>query len=390
MQLGFGEAGGARRPAEVRDDFTKNFVFMLLLILGLLGLNLLPAILGHGQNRLRVEKVLAEMQNGDLNREDFDVLAAGYYEGLQKNANPLGMPTERDDVAFRDDFLRYEFKPNVRRQYPAGIRITNSLGMPNLEYGYQKPPHTRRIALLGDSLSVGPFGHDYVALLEERLNQVNTTPEIQRFEILNFSVYGYNVLQMMDVAFYVAPKFHPDVYLVALTHIQTGGRKASTALHLARLKLEGVDLKYDFLRQVAGQAGLQPSDHFNTLMRKLAPFHFQMTQWALEQIRDHAAAEGAQMVIILVPAPINAEIEAEAFDDIRPTIDRVGVPVIDLRDTFRSRKVSDLQVEYGIDVHPNQHGHEIIFESLYQAIQHDPTFSASLLGASGDHKDSVR
>ena len=291
----------------MRDDFTKRFAITVVLILVLLGMNALPAVMGHGQNRLRVQKVLAEMQNGDLNREDFDALTAGYYEGLQKNASHLGMPTEREDVRFSDDFLLYEFKPNVRRQYPAGMRITNSLGMPNPEYGYQKPPHTRRIALLGDSLSVGPFGHDYVALLEGRLNQANLTPETQRFEVLNFSVYGYNVLQMMDVALYVAPKFHPDVYLVALTHIQAGGKKASTALHLARLELEGIDFKYDFLRQVGVQSGVQSGDHMNMLMRKLTPFHFQMTQWALEQIRDHAAAEGATMVIVLVPGPIPAE-----------------------------------------------------------------------------------
>ena len=362
------------------DDFTKKFALTLALILGLLAFNLLPDLMGHGQNRLRVQKVLAQLQNADLNREDFDALAAGYYEGLQKNAGHLGMPTERDDVRFRDDFLMYEFKPNVKRQYPAGMRITNSLGMPNPEYGYQKPPHTRRIALLGDSLSVGPFGQDYEALLEQRLNQTNRTPETQKFEILNFSVYGYNILQMMDVALYVAPKFHPDVYLVALTHIQAGGKKASTGLHLARLELEGIDLKYDYLRHIAAEAQLQPSDHMNTLMRKLTPYHFQMTKWALEQIRDHAAAEGAQMVIALVPAPIPVSVEAQAFDDIRPTVDSIGVPVIDLRDTFKAKNMSDLQVEYGVDVHPNQRGHEIIFESLYQAIQQDQKFSASLLG----------
>lgn len=393
MELRFGGAQGASQDGslgEVRDDFTKSFLVTLVLLLGLLALSQLPAVMGHTQNRLRVQKVLAELQNGDLNREDFDALTAGYYEGLQKNASHLGMPTERDDVRFSDDFLLYEFRPNVRRQYPAGMRITNSLGMPNPEYGYQKPPHTRRIALLGDSLSVGPFGHDYVALLEDRLNQENLTPETQRFEVLNFSVYGYNVLQMMDVALYVAPKFHPDVYLVALTHIQAGGKKASTALHLARLELEGIDFKYGFLRQVGVKSGMQSGDHMNTLMRKLTPFHFQMTQWALEQIRDHAAAEGAKMVIVLVPGPIPAEVEAQAFDDIRPTVDRIGVPVIDLRDAFRFKNLSNLQVEYGVDVHPNQRGHQIIFESLYQAIQQNPKFSASLLGTSGDHQDSIR
>lgn len=362
------------------DNFTKNFIVTSTLLLALLGFNLLPSLMGNVQDRLRVQKVLAELKNGELNREDFDALTAGYYEGLQKNAGHLGMPTERDDVRFSDDFLLYEFKPNVKRQYQAGMRITNGLGMPNPDYGYQKPPHTRRIALLGDSLSVGPFGHDYVALLEERLNQANLTPETQRFEILNFSVYGYNVLQMMDVALYVAPKFHPDVYVVALTHIQAGGKKASTALHLARLQLEGIDPKYDYLRQIDAQARVQPSDHMNALMRKLTPFHFQMTKWALEQIRDNAAAEAAQMLILLVPAPISADVEAQAFDDIRPTVDGIGVPVIDLRDTFRSKNVANLQVEYGVDVHPNQRGHQIIFESLYQAIQQDPKSSATLFG----------
>ena len=371
----------------MRGGFTRNFLVTSILLLLLLGFNLLPALMGSVQNRVRMQKVLGQLKNSDLNREDFDALTAGYYEALQKNAGHLGMPTERDDVNFRDDFLRYEFRPNVKRQYPAGTRVTNSLGMPNPEYGYEKPPHTRRIALLGDSLSVGPFGHDYAALLEQRLNQTNLTPQTQRFEVLNFSVYGYNVLQMMDVALYVAPKFHPDVYLVALTHIQAGGKKASTALHLARLELEGVDLKYDYLKQVATQAGVQPSDHMNTLMRKLAPFHFQMTKWALEQIRDHAAAEGAQMVIVLVPGPIPPDVEAQAFDDIRPTVDSIGVPVIDLRDTFRSKPLANLQVEYGVDVHPNQRGHEIIFESLYQALRQDPKSSASLLGTAGDNKN---
>ncbi len=367
-------------PVRSWDDYSKKLAIVLALTLGLLGLHALPRLMMLGRNRIRVEKLLALLQNGALNREDFDALTAGYYDGLQKNASHLGMPVERDDVRFRDDFLMYDFKPNVRRSYPAGMRITNSLGMPNPEYGYAKPPQTRRIALLGDSLSVGPFGHDYVALLEQRLNQANLTSETQHYQILNFSVYGYNVLQMMDVALNIAPQFHPDVYLVALTHIQAGGKKASTALHIARLELEGVDLKYDFLRQVAAQAQLQPGDHMKMMMRKLAPFHFSMTKWALVQIRDHAAAEGAQMVIVLVPAPIPVSVEAQAFDDIRPTVDSIGVPVIDLRNTFSSQPIEKLQVEYGVDVHPNQRGHEIIFESLYRAIQQDPKFSASLLG----------
>ena len=204
-------------------------------------------------------------------------------------------------------------------------------------------------------------------------------------------MYGYNVLQMMDVALYVAPKFHPDVYLVALTHIQAGGKKASTALHLARLKLEGIDLKYDFLRQIAAQAGIQPGDHMNALMRKLAPFHFQMTQWALEQIRDHAAAEGAQDGHRSGSRPLSPPTSRPRPSTIfaQPSTASVSrSSIFGTPSSPRTWPTSRSNTEWTFI--PTQRGHEIIFESLYQAIQQDPKFSASLLGTSGDQQDSIR
>jgi hypothetical protein len=366
----------------MRDDFTKYFYITAVLILGLLFLNVLPGLMGNTVSRHRLEMVVKEMHNGDLNREDLDALAASYYEGLRQDNKQSGLPIEIEDIRLTNDFLRYEFKPNLKSHYAAGMRVTNSLGMPNPEYTYQKPPHTRRIAWLGDSISVGPYGHDYVALLEERLNQANLTPDTQRYQILNFSVYGYGIVQMMDAALERAPKFQPDVYMVALTQLEAN-RKGGWGSHITSLVLNGVDLKYDFLRRVVAQAGIQPADHTATIARKLEPHFLEVTRWALDQIRDHAASQGAQMVIILVPAPIDPDIIAEEFDEIRPTIDSVGVPVIDLRDAFRSMKLYDLQVRPREDVHPNERGHEILFENLYRKILQDPKFSADLLGPTG-------
>ena len=277
----------------------------------------------------------------------------------------------------------------MKRQYPAGWRITNSLGLPNPEYGYDKPAHTRRIAVIGDSISLGPYGHDYIALLENRLNQDDTTPEIQKYQILNFSVYGYTILQMMDVVLEVAPKFHPDVYLIALTHLQAGTRKASSGLHIARLESDGIDLKYDYLRQIAAQAGIKSTDPVRLNTRKLSPYHLQLTAWALQQMKASIAAQGAQMVVVFVPAPIPAATIAELLDEIRPTVDEIGAPIIDLRDTFSDKDLEKLQVEYAIDVHPNALGHEMIYENLYRKIQQDPKFAASLLGTAGFKQDSA-
>ena len=56
-------------------------------------------------------------------------------------------------------------KANLNHAYGDGIRFTNSRGMANPEYGPEKPPHTWRIALMGDSVSLGPYGHSYDCLL---------------------------------------------------------------------------------------------------------------------------------------------------------------------------------------------------------------------------------
>jgi hypothetical protein len=369
----------------VDNNFTKWFAVSTVLLVGLLALDRLPGLMAHTESRRRLEGIVMEMRNGDLNREDFDAVAAGYYEGLRKDVKPSGLPLEKDDIRLRDDFLQYEFRPNLNRRYSAGMRITNNLGMPNPDYPYEKPPHTRRIALLGDSVSVGPYRHDYEALLEERLNQANLTPQIQSFQILNFAVYGYTVLQMMESALEKAPQFHPDVYLVALTQLEAN-RKGGWGNQISRLVLDRADLKYDYLRRVTVQAGIQPTDHLRVIARKLEPFYLPVTRWALEQIRDHAAAEGAQMIIVLVPTPTNTEIINAEFEDIRPAVESIGVPVIDLRGTFGTENLRALQVEPGSDVHPNARAHEMLFENLYRQILQDPNFSLCILGPSGGGK----
>jgi hypothetical protein len=367
----------------MKDNFTKNAVKAFLLILGLLVLEGMPALARHTQRLNRVAFIVWEMHNGRLNADDYHALAAGYYEGIEHVDRISKDNVDNADYRLRDDFLRFELKPHLNRETAAGKRFTNSFGMANPEYGYAKPPHTRRIAWLGDSVSVGPYGRSFEMLLENRLNQTALTPEIEQFQVLNFSVLGYVLLQEMDVALEKAPKFHPDVYVVALTSQEiVGSRK-----HVGRLVVRGTDLKYDFLRRIAAQAGVRPDDHLNTVVVKLKPFFDPLTRQALEQIRDHAARQGARMIIVLVPVPIEPSVTDEDFDNLRPAVDAVGVPVIDLRDTFRSVNLKDVQVVPEGDIHPNALGHKMIYESLYSHLRAQPDAWAVLTGNDGHQPD---
>jgi hypothetical protein len=368
-------------------NFGNRIGLAILMMLGLLALDRLPRYTGPSRTIRAVERVVKEMHSDELNAADLHILAAGYYEGLrndvpvsQVNVQRNGMSTLQSDVRPRHDFLGYEFRPNVKRSYPGGMRITNSFGMASPEISREKPPHTRRIALSGDSLSVGPYGQDYVALLEDRLNRDCRTPEIQNFQVLNFSVYGYSVVQMMDVAMEKAPAFQPDVYLVALTGLEFIAGQGWRAT-VGDLVLKRIDLKYPFLRNVVAQSGVHPTDRMAVIAEKLEPFLIPVTRWSLEQIRDRAAAQDAQVIVAFIPGAINPDFTAGDFDRLHPAVDGLGVPVLDLRDTFRSVNLRDFQVAVGKDFHPNADGHKRIFENLYSELKSQPRAWAIVTGA---------
>jgi hypothetical protein len=56
------------------------------------------------------------------------------------------------------------------------------------------------------------------------------------------------------------------------------------------------------------------------------------------------------------------------------------VPVIDLRDTFRSVNLDDVQVDAGKDIHPNSFGNSMIFDNLLTKLQKQPNAWLALTG----------
>jgi hypothetical protein len=226
---------------------------------------------------------------------------------------------------------------------------------------------------------LGPYGKDYGALLEARLNQAYLSKETDKFEVLNFAVYGYTVLQMMDVALDEAGRFHPDVYMVALTSLELMP-KAGWPTHIGRLVESGTDLKYGFLRDVVAKAGLRPTDHLPIMRSKLSPYLFPVMHWALEQIRDRAASQGARMIVVLMAVPIDPKLTAADLTRLHQATDGLGVPVIDLRDTYQSVNLNEVQVEPGVDIHPNAKGHQLMFEDLLAKLHAQPDAWAAVAG----------
>jgi hypothetical protein len=363
----------------MKDDFVKTAGLTVVILLCLIFVAKLPPSFANTRIGRVAEKGFAKIRKPHFKDEDLEALDAGYYEGLRKEGSV------DPSLQFRNDFLEYDYKTNLRLQGPGLGRTTNSFGMFDREYTVEKPPHVRRIALLGDSMALGPFGQNYESLLEKHLNETQLTPDIQKFEVLNFAIGGYRITQIMEAMSEKAARFHPDVYLVAITSVSVSHR---WSYHIGHLLQRKIDLKYDFLRQIIADAHVEPTDSMESMDRKLTPYSPMVFQWCLEQMKEEASKEGAKMVILFIPEPISEDVLAAQFAQARQATDKLGLPVIDLLDTFHGvQNLLDYRVSRD-DLHFNARGHELVYENLYRKISQDPKLSAIVLGTPRSEKNA--
>jgi hypothetical protein len=355
----------------MKDSFARTAILSVAILLGLLFMVRLPASIARTHAGRLADKAFSKLRTTHFKGEDLEALDAGYYEGLRKEGSV------DPSLQFRNDFLEYDYKPNLRMRGPGLGRTTNSFGMYDQEYAMEKPPHTWRIALLGDSMALGPFGQNYESLFENRLNETRLTSDIQKFEVLNFAIGGYRITQIMEAMVEKAVRFRPDVYLVAITSVSVSHR---WSYHIGHLLQRKIDLKYDFLKRVIADSHVQPTDSLETIDRKLTPFNAMLFQWCLEQMKEQASQQGAQIVILFIPEPIPPDVLATQFTQARPLIEKIGLPIIDLLDTFAAfQNLEQFRVS-GDDLHFNARGHKLVFESLYHKITQDQKLSALVLG----------
>ncbi|MDI6826368.1 MAG: hypothetical protein QMD36_04220 [Candidatus Aenigmarchaeota archaeon] len=87
----------------------------------------------------------------------------------------------------------------------------NSNGLRDYEYSIKKPNNTFRIIVLGDSHAMGmgvELNETYPRVLERMLN-----PNHRKYEVLNFGVHGYNLIQKIELLKIKGLTYEPDMIL---------------------------------------------------------------------------------------------------------------------------------------------------------------------------------
>lgn len=108
----------------------------------------------------------------------------------------------------------YELKPNLRGNFREVPLVTNSRGLRDSEYSYQKPENTFRIVGLGDSSLFGwgvRLEDTSLKVLERILNDQSSA---LRYEVINFATPGYNTAIEAEVFVKKCLKYDPDLVIM--------------------------------------------------------------------------------------------------------------------------------------------------------------------------------
>jgi hypothetical protein len=297
----------------------------------------------------------------------------GYYERL------LAKDSRMDrNYVYDKSFLVYWFKPHLTWEHDHVT--TNGFGMVGPETTLSKPPGVRRIALLGASISAGHMvqaDQTFGALLERRLNADQPDGPSQRFEVLNFACIAYVLTQELDLAVERSVPFNPDVYLLDVNELAT---YLSWDRHLIQVVQQGIDPKYDFLRETLRQSGVSSGDDALILSAKLAPYRMTVLRDSFVKLKTELANRHTPLIAVLVPSVEEGELSRRRLEGVRDLLTSLDITVVDLLDTFDGILDTAPLAVYRGDVHPNARGHRMLSENLYTKLKAQPRAWAAITG----------
>jgi hypothetical protein len=364
----------------------------------------LPAV--RGMVPPAVASVLKSVQTERLNPRDNVVQSRGYYEQL----NAIGAADEPEEGGserkieswrlakndcrwqLRQNLLLWDLAPSLdlTRQGCWTQRImfsTNSWGMRDKEYTTAKPPDTMRVEIFGASQVMGEGTTDagtFEQIVEDRLNSEAACGSYRHFQVMNFGVDAYTVIQQLALLDDKGFNFSPDVVIFTVRGIErlwTPYYISEVARHHIEIPyqplkvlfqkegLQNVDqgtvaIPFESWRNAARRFGLDPRMPAGELNARAARISDDATDWAWRRFAQLSEAHGATPIVLALDVVWDEAPEQIPYS---AGIQAAGLPVINLFNVYPEAQRSALRVS-ALDVHANEAGHHVIADALYQKL----------------------
>jgi hypothetical protein len=281
-------------------------------------------------------------------------------------ARPLPWPLETQDfIRKTGDLLGYELIPSYNGAYKGASFRTNRWGLRDKEYLLKPAAGIYRIALVGSSFSMGagvPVEETHEALLEDRLNREGPGVPRRHYEILNFSVGGYGILQNVVVTERKVFPFAPKAILLIIQSVEIG----RMSNHLTSLIQSRIPIPYPYVREKLQRAGVAPDMDDYELRRRLRPIVGDLVGWSYGEIVRLAREHGVPVVGIVLPTPREGPEPNLAL--VIELAAKEGIPLLSLNGVYDGHALDSVRLSSSDD-HLNALGHRLVADRLYQLLR---------------------
>jgi hypothetical protein len=395
-------AGRAWPVVETDDTTTRPSYRQPLLTALLLGMVIVGNPHVYGRMSPQLATIVASLQHSTLNARDATLQHKGYYEKLDNVSRMSAQlwniqaqtPAHWKGLRFteayrkRNDFMRGDLRPGASVVFLDQPLTVNRWGMRDRDYPLAKPKGTYRIALLGPSLVMGSGvadGETFADFLEERLNQSTNPGANARYEVLNFGVAGFSLLQQLAMLEERALIFRPDAVFIT----DNPGGKTFLEDHLLDVVSRRIDIPFPSLNALVRETGVTAlqDDGFpvpfasvravlrSVGMRTRMPWREadrrirlagdSLVRWTLHHIVEVTRQHGAVPVFVALDTVIDPTAKrTRALED--PAA--AGFLVFDLLHLWEGRDQPALRIAEA-DFHPNAAGNQLIAERLFELMQ---------------------
>jgi len=348
---------------------------------GSLCLLLVPTLPAHTMPGIM--HVVARLHSDVLNARDVALQRRGYYEDLDVSRldkwqwqRKEGMPEGWADgkkifYRQRSDFLLAEIVPSASTILGGTPIKSNRLGMRDREYAEIKPANTYRIVLLGASHDMGTGVNDnetYENLVEDRLNERPPVPRHSRYEILNMSVGGSDILQRLLRLQQQGLRFAPDAVILSIAaHDQQ-----FVVEHFRKILALGIDLPAQYreiFERIVREAHVSGNMPEAMIERRLQGHVAEIYEWAFHHFARECKQRGIRPVVVYRPAPIDFEgVELASHSEIIRLAEAAGLDVIDLSHAFDAVLDRDSLIVSKWEHHTTALGHRLLADELYKGL----------------------
>lgn len=333
----------------------------------------------------RTVLVLASITAQQFNYRQVQMLQRGYYEHLRHIAElspelaslyglrPLNWPGRWGQTT--GDWRIHALIPSAILKAWGAPMTMNHWGMRDRDYDKRKPAGVFRIALLGESQSMGSGVEDeqiYKWLVETRLAQEGVPGPWSRVEILNFSVPAYGPLRRLALLEYLGLEFAPD----AVMQVATSNDVQWVIIDMTEAVLSGFPLPHPYLAEIAAQAGLSKvMAHIDTnVARRAIPYQLgrygpELLRWTYARLAHVCQQHGIRPYLLLLPKTIPEPRWREAGYALTHMARDAGLTVLDISSAYDG--VTSLQSLWirPWDHHPNVHGHRLLADALFEVLR---------------------